>query len=106
LLDAEPPTIDARESWQTVAEASFKPGEPAVSVGVLMSDAPATFVDMELPADTDWFRVRAHAAGRSINFDGVASQPDEHHLLQIWPASEYSDPIDLREDDPWERQGT
>jgi hypothetical protein len=37
-------------------------------------------------AGGDW-RVRVHARGRDTDVDGVAREPFEHYLVQVWPAA-------------------
>lgn len=92
--------------WAAVAEASVLWRDPEVSVRYLMDWTGAEFEHLPLPCPPSWYRIRAHAAGRDIAYDGVTRTPcGERHLLQVWAEDAYRAPVDIRLDDPWKRQG-
>jgi hypothetical protein len=82
LLEA--PDEVATAPWEEVVDVSFE------SDGDLGVTSMASFSYQELPRLTatgpGWYRVRAHAVGRDLAWDGVAEDPVEHYLFLAWPA--------------------
>jgi hypothetical protein len=80
-LQGRPDAIDS--SWEDIAEFS-----------AIVEDGPLVLCSMwETPAP-DWprldgfgpgaYRVRVHARGRDISYDGVVSEPSEEYLFVSW----------------------
>lgn len=116
LLDRPPADIDTGRDWEVVTEVSFEATAPSGSIFYLQT-YPAQvlppFDRFALPAGAGWYRVRGHAVGRALDFDGVISanlpghsEPREFHLLQLWPADGPRDAVRIRDDDPWAGQST
>jgi hypothetical protein len=86
FLDGPPSGMDDSHEWEAVAEFSFEAGktETTAVVVLLMADTKPPFRSFELPQGSGWYRMRGHATGRSLDFDVVVSEPQEHHLLQLW----------------------
>lgn len=80
--DHEPPMDDA--DWEEVAEASMQVEEGPLMVRCLMEDPPD--LPMLTPAGPGLYRVRAHARGRDIAYDGCVSRSQEVYLFQLWSA--------------------
>jgi hypothetical protein len=107
LLDTPPSGTDESQQWEAVAEVSLEATETTAAVALLMTDTDPPYNSFDLPRGSGWYRIRGHAAGRSLDYDLVVTEdPREHHLLQLWPAAEWEEPLVLREDDPWEYQGS
>jgi hypothetical protein len=105
VLDLPPETIDDTRDWEGVTDISFSAESSVARVQALMHPTPAPFSAFTLPRAPGWYRVRAHAQGRSLNFDSVVREnPREYHLLQMWPAGTPEGPIDHRIDNQWEHQ--
>jgi hypothetical protein len=105
VLDFPPVAIDDTRGWEAITDISFSADTTTASVQVLMESTPAPFNAFTLPRAPGWYRVRAHAQGRSLDFDSVVSEnPREHHLLQMWPTDKSEEPIDHRIDNKWEHQ--
>jgi hypothetical protein len=99
VLDLPPETIDATREWEAITERT------AARVQVLMDSTPPPFSAFALPKAPGCYRVRAHAQGRSLDYDDVVSEnPREYHLLQMWPADRSEEPIDHHIDNQWENQ--
>lgn len=65
------------------------------------------FDSFQLATGTGWYRVRAHAVGRSLDFDVVVTEnPREEHLLQLWRTDGFAPARHHRIDDQWANQGT
>jgi hypothetical protein len=106
VLDTPPSGTDESQKWEAVAEVSFEATETTAAVVMLMTGTNAPFGSFELPRGLGWYRIRGHAVGRSLDNDLVVTEnPREHHLLQLWPADRWEEPLALREDDPWASQG-
>ncbi|GAA4301681.1 hypothetical protein BJY14_007725 [Actinomadura luteofluorescens] len=82
IHDHQPPLDDA--DWEEVAEASTKVEHGPLMVRCLTADPPA--LPMLTPAGPGTYRLRAHARGRDIAYDGCVSRSPEVYLIQIWPA--------------------
>ncbi|MBF4998279.1 hypothetical protein IRT45_14070 [Nocardia sp. BSTN01] len=81
-------TTAALEEWETVEETVIDAPEDlrVLSVDGRVADGYAL-----IPAGR--YRVRAHARGRDIDFDGIATEPTEQYLLQITPTTRPTDSI-------------
>ena len=105
FLDGPPSGMDDSHEWEAVTELSFEATETKAGVVLLMQNTNPPFRSFELPPGSGWYRLRGHAIGRSLDFDAVARDPREHHLLQLWRVDHFDDPQVIRADDPWEHQG-
>lgn len=109
MLDSTPPEVDHSCEWEAVAEVNMTAAVPTAMIMLLMQQAKPPFDLLELPSRAAMYRVRGHAAGRSLDYDavvdGVNQVPRENHLLQMWPVDRLEEPIVVRADDPWSRQG-
>lgn len=104
LLDRPPSELDDSHEWEAVAEVDFE-AKRATAGLVLLFEAPAApFTRLQLPAGVGWYRMRGHAVGRALDFDGAVSIPREHHLLQVWAVTVKSEPLVIRADDLWALQ--
>jgi hypothetical protein len=108
LLEGGPPEIDQRQPWAAVSETSFEAAGAEAWVRLLMDDPPPPFDDPLVLADgPGWYRVRAHALGRELDYDLVVDdQPREHHLLQLWRTAGPEPTRHHRVDDQWSAQGS
>lgn len=107
LLDATPPVVDDREAWQAVSDVSVEATSEQARVLVLMALTAPPFQEFRLRSGTGWYRVRAHAVGRSLDFDAVVTEdPREKHLLQLWRSTGPEAATHHRVDDPWADQRT
>lgn len=91
-----PPALQA-EPWDEVVEVSVETPTGELRLTALMRD-----IDPDPPALTPrpgWYRVRVHARGRDINIDGVAFEPSEEYLIQLWPAAESPESIHKQTDE-------
>ncbi len=73
---------EAPLDWEDVAEVSL-----TVRRGPLMATGwnprpPGERLDGHGPGS---YRVRVHARGRDVNYDGTATVPSEEYLVQAWP---------------------
>jgi hypothetical protein len=82
IHDQEPPLDEV--DWEEVAEGSMQVEEGALMVRCLGADPPD--LPVLTPAGPGLYRVRAHARGRDIAYDGSVSRSQEVYLFQIWPA--------------------
>ncbi|WP_433618568.1 hypothetical protein ACQP2P_21535 [Dactylosporangium sp. CA-139114] len=78
--DTEPRPDDV---WEDIVEASFRPATATVQ---LMQWAGERRWPLEL--EQQHYRVRYHAYGMDFSEEGFdePEEPDEHYLLQFWPA--------------------
>lgn len=108
LLAAEPAEIDQRQPWTAVSETSFEATGTEAWIQVFMPPPAMPFDDLlVLQGGTGWYRVRAHAFGRELDYDAVViDQPREHHLLQLWRAAGPEPVRHHRIDDQWAGQGS
>jgi hypothetical protein len=105
VLDLPPAAIDDTRGWEAITDISFFAEATAARVQALMESTPPLFSAFTLPRAPGCYRVRAHAQGRSLDFDTVVSENlREYHLLQIWPTDRPEEPIDHRIDNQWEHQ--
>jgi hypothetical protein len=106
VLDAAPPAIDDHEAWQAVSEVSFEATSDNARIQYLMDWTSPPFDHFQLPAGKGWYRARAHAVGRSLDFDLVVSEnPREKHLLQLWRSTGPETATHHRVDNRWADQG-
>jgi hypothetical protein len=105
FLDAPPSAVDATREWESVAELSIEALDSVAHVQ-LLGAAPAPPFDLfALPAGPGWYRLRAHAVGRSLDFDAVVvGSPREHHFVQLWRTAGSETECELRRDNRWEHQ--
>jgi hypothetical protein len=87
-LSAPPTELDTTLAWEDVVEFSLgDSAEPPIYVGALEGDPDG---DVPLVVEPDWTggsRVRVHARGRDIDYDGVCEgEPWEDYLIQSWQA--------------------
>lgn len=77
-----------------------------MSVAYLVHETAPEFGGLPLPISGSWYRLRAHAVGRDLAFDGVTRWVcGERRLIQIWPDTQHRPPVDVWRDDPWRLQG-
>lgn len=74
---------DVDLAWDDIAEITLSPPDD-IWLQVLMDDVPAAYPVL-IPGGGGPHRVRAHARGRDTDIDGVADEPFEQYLVQIWP---------------------
>lgn len=86
--DKTPETV--ADGWEDIVEFSCRSDVADVYAAGPYADTPAPDAAL-IPAGSHWFRVRAHARGRDLEYDLVASVPREEYLLLCWPAAP-SDP--------------
>jgi hypothetical protein len=105
VLDEAPDRIDDRRQWEAVSEVSFEAISSTARI-VVMDEAPEPpFESFLLAPGVGWYRARAHAVGRSLDFDGVVSEnPREAHLLQLWRTDGFAPAQHHRIDDQWANQ--
>ncbi|NKY87521.1 hypothetical protein [Nocardia veterana] len=75
-------TTTALDEWETVEETVIESPEDlqVLSVDGVVAEGYA-------PIRAGRYRVRAHARGRDLDFDGVATEPTEQYLLLITPTT-------------------
>ncbi len=80
------PGLDT-DGWDEVVEFTLHTGTGQLHVGELEGWGPP---DVPNPAfdGPGAYRIRVHAVGRDTNPDGVAEEPLERYLLQVWPAAD------------------
>lgn len=93
-LDGPPATID--ESWEDIGEVSLD-SSPDIPMRVVGMDWPP---EEELPDRLDahgpgTYRLRVHARGRDLYWDGSTLEPVEDYLILSWLAP-YAPPATLR----------
>ena len=107
VLDQAPTSIDHRESWQAVSDVSFEATSDEASIRILMDATPPPFDSFHLSGGEGWYRARAHACCRSLDFDLVVTEhPREKHLLQLWRTAGFEAAAHHRIDDQWADQGS
>ncbi|MER6678744.1 hypothetical protein [Streptomyces sp. NPDC000983] len=74
------------DGWEEIVEASVHAPAGKLSVESLEYGPLADDSAMLSPAGPAWYRVRVHARGRALNFDGVSTEPVEDYLIIAWPA--------------------
>ena len=106
FLERKPTELDTSAGWEAVSEISFEAASSDVSITYLMDATHAPFDHFILPDGPGWYRVRGHAIGRSLGFDGVAREDDprERHLLQLWRTAGPQRTRHHRIDDQWANQ--
>jgi len=105
VLDIAPGAIDDRRLWEAVSEVSFEARTRGACIAFMAEGPEPPFDSLELATGTGWYRVRAHAIGRSLDFDAVVTEnPREEHLLQLWRTDGFQPARHHRVDDPWGRQ--
>lgn len=93
-LDGPPSTID--DTWEDIGEVSLEttPDMPMRAAGVdWVPDEELT--DRLDPHGPGSYRLRVHARGRDIYYDGAKLEPVEDYLIPSWPAP-YAPPVTLR----------
>ena len=86
LYPVPPRTVDVdHTNWDEVVEISMRSLEGSVRV----VGGPTSGAAMEFPVLTPDgagdYRMRIHARGRDTDVDGVAVEPFECYLIQVWP---------------------
>jgi hypothetical protein len=84
---APPPDTDA---WEDVAEGDFESRADSVALrGQNLNPAlPADAGEKLTPPTRQLYRVRVHANGRAIEYDGpLWGDPVEDYLIQMWPTT-------------------
>jgi len=71
--------------WEDIVEVSCMAVEADVVAAGQYDAAPDPQFALNPPGAT-WFRLRVHARGRDLEYDGVATDPREEYLLVAWPA--------------------
>jgi len=105
VLDAAPGAIDDRREWQAVSEVSFEARTSGARIAFMAEVPEPPFDSFHLSTGTGWYRVRAHAVGRSLDFDAVVTEnPREEHLLQLWRTDGFAPARHDRIDDQWANQ--
>jgi hypothetical protein len=105
VLEVAPDRIDDRRQFEAVSEVSFEAVSSTARI-VVMDEAPESlFESFLLAPGVGWYRARAHAVGRSLDFDGVVSEiPREAHLVQLWRTDGFGPAQHPRVDDQWANQ--
>ncbi|UXY32172.1 hypothetical protein [Streptomyces sp. HUAS TT20] len=82
VLDAAP-SVDTA-SWDEIVEISVQSvlGDLRIHSGYEITPDNLPVLN---PRGPDWYRMRVHARGRSVNPDGVSQEPVEDYLITIWP---------------------
>lgn len=102
VLDDTPASIDDRETWQAVSDVSFEATSDEASVRILMDETSSPFDHFRLSGGEGWYRARAHAYRRGVDFDAVVTEnPREKHLLQLWRSAGFETAKHHRIDDQW-----
>lgn len=105
VLDQAPDRIDDRRQWEAVSEISFEAISGTARIVVTDEAREPLFESFLLAPGVGWYRARAHAVGRSLDFDGVVSEnPREAHLLQLWRTDGFQPAQHHRIDDQWANQ--
>lgn len=108
LLQGRPAEIDSDSRGPRYRQTSFEATSSEAWIRVPM-DAPAPPFDgpLMLADGLGWYRVRAHALGRELDYDLVVDdEPREHHLLQLWRAAGPEGAQRHRVDNQWAGQGS
>ena len=105
VLDEAPGRIDDRRPWEAVSEVSFEAISSTARIVLLDEGPEPPFESFPLAPGIGWYRARAHAVGRSLDFDAVVSEnPREAHLLQLWRTDGFGPAQHHRIDDQWANQ--
>ncbi|WP_258348865.1 hypothetical protein [Saccharopolyspora gregorii] len=88
LWDGAPPH---EPGWEDVVEVPLRVSPGELRVGLLLEEPPPE-LRAPLPIGGPRCRARVHATGRDVAYDGVAFEPVEEHLVQLWE-TEVEDPI-------------
>ena len=86
-----PPT-SVEHDWDDVVEVNLLAAGGHVRLAAVMSDVPNSY-PLLTPAGPGHYRVRVHASGRDTDIDGVAFEPFEKYLVQVWPAEPEPDVV-------------
>lgn len=81
VRDAPPEGVDF--DWDEIVEVSLYAPVGQVRVSTVMSAVPDTF-PLLTSRGAGAYRVRVHASGRDTDIDGVALEPFESYLIQVW----------------------
>lgn len=88
LVDGPPDAVDDRRQWTAVSELSFEAANEHAWLFTFDGPTVAPYLEpFALQTGPGWYRIRAHAWDRELDFDGCVDTPREYHLLQIWPAT-------------------
>lgn len=81
----------ALADWEDIGETSVRVGD-AGTLMVTSEDASnaVAFPNLSV-AGPGTYRVRVHARGRTIDYDGSMARSREHYLIQVWPAPPTAD---------------
>lgn len=90
-LHDEPPV--AHDNWEDVAETSVAVGDPATLMVTSEDASNADSFPNLSAAGPGTYRVRVHARGRMLDYDGSESRSREEYLIQVWPAAPADDSI-------------
>lgn len=82
VLDAAP-SVDTA-SWDEIVEISVQSVLEDLRIHSGYEITPDNLPVLN-PRGPDWYRMRVHARGRSVNPDGVSQEPVEDYLITIWP---------------------
>lgn len=105
VLEEAPGRIDDRRQWEAVSEVSFEAISSTARIDVMDAYPGSPFDSFRLAPGVGWYRARAHAVGRSLDFDAVVSDiPRETHLLQLWRTDGFQPARHHRIDNQWARQ--
>lgn len=105
VLDAAPEAIDARRDWEAVSEVSFEARTIGARIAFMAEAPESPFDSFQLASGIGWYRLRAHAVGRSVEFDAVVTEdPREAHLLQLWRTDGFRPAQHFRIDNQWANQ--
>lgn len=80
----EAPTFPDPAQWDEVIDADLRWSCRAIQVRTVEDGAVTDFSSMNL-REAENYRVRVHAFGRDTAIDGVAYEPIERYLIQLWP---------------------
>lgn len=84
-LHDSPPEL-ATGAWEDVGEASV--GVSRDALYVMSADASSREAFPNLAAlGAETLRVRVHAIGRMVHYDGSRHRSEEKYLIQVWPAA-------------------
>ena len=107
VLEMAPDALDSRREWEAVSEVSFEAKTRGARIELLADGAEPPFDRFQLAPGTGWYRVRAHAVGRSLDFDVVVRHnPREEHLLQLWRTDGFRPEQHHRIDNRWANQNS
>lgn len=105
VLEGAPDRIDDHRQWEAVSEVSFEAISSTARIVLLAEGPEPPFESFLLGPGVGWYRARAHAVGRSLDFDVVVSEnPREAHLLQLWRTDGFQPAQHHRIDDRWANQ--